>query len=237
MQSIIKKNLLRHVAIIMDGNRRWAKNKGKFLTLGYKAGIKAIHRTINFAILNKIEMLTLYAFSRENWYRPISEIKLLMKFFLKILDNDINNFNKNNIRLKFIGDTTSFNSILQKKIKLAEKSTMYNDGLILNIAANYGGRWDIIEGIKKIIKKVELKFLHIDEIQESTLENLLNTKDLIPVDLVIRTGGEYRISNFLIWQIAYSELYFTDVLWPDFNDFTFKSAIESFAKRKRRFGS
>lgn len=235
-RELLKKKL-RHVAIIMDGNRRWAKNKGRFFILGYQAGIKAVHRTINFAILNHIEVLSLYAFSRENRYRPILEVKLLMQLFLKKLDDEIANFNRNNIRVKFIGDMEYFDNLLQKKIKLAEISTINNNGLILIIAANYGGQWDIIEGIKKLIKKIKSGCLHVNEIEESTLSNVLSTKDLAPVDLVIRTGGEYRISNFLLWQIAYSELYFTDVLWPDFNDCVFKSAIEVFFKRKRRFGS
>jgi undecaprenyl diphosphate synthase len=236
MQKIIKKNTLRHVAIIMDGNRRWAKNKGILRILGHKAGVESVRRTINFAILNRIEVLTLYAFSRENWNRPMLEVRLLMTLFLQVLDNEIDNLHKYNIRLTVIGDITSFDSALQKKIKLVENLTMYNNGLILNIAANYGGRWDIIEGVKKIIEQVEIGILNPDSIEESTLSNLLSTSHLAPVDLVIRTGGEHRISNFLIWQIAYSELYFTDVLWPDFNDFVFKSAIETFFKRNRRFG-
>ncbi|MCW5196475.1 di-trans,poly-cis-decaprenylcistransferase [Buchnera aphidicola (Pemphigus obesinymphae)] len=235
-RKLLKKKL-RHVAIIMDGNRRWAKNKGRFFILGYQEGIKAVHRTINFAILNRIEVLSLYAFSRENRYRPMLELKLLMQFFLQKIDDEIANFNRNNVCVKFIGDIKYFDDLLQKKIKLAEMSTINNNGLILIIAANYGGKWDIIEGIKKIIKKIESGFLHVNEIEESTLSNVLSTKDLAPVDLVIRTGGEYRISNFLLWQIAYSELYFTDVLWPDFNDCIFKLAIEVFLKRKRRFGS
>ena len=235
-KELLKKNTLRHVAIIMDGNRRWAKNKGILRILGHKAGVEAVRRTINFAILNRIEVLTLYAFSRENWRRSILEVKLLMTLFFQVLDNEITNLHKYNIRLKVIGDITSFDSMLQKKIKLAEELTINNNGLILNIAANYGGRWDIIEGIKKIIEQVEVGVLNPDKIKESTLSDLLSTQYLAPVDLVIRTGGEHRISNFLIWQIAYSELYFTDVLWPDFNDFIFKSAIETFFKRNRRFG-
>ena len=231
-----KQNIPTHIAIIMDGNRRWAKNKGRFFILGYQEGINAVHRAINFAILNHIEVLSLYAFSRENRYRPILEVKLLMQLFLQKLDDEIANLNGNNVRVKFVGDMEYFDDLLQKKIKLAEMSTINNNGLILIIAANYGGQWDIIEGIKKIIKKIESGFLHVNEIEESTLSNVLSTRDLAPVDLVIRTGGEYRISNFLLYQLAYAELYFTSVRWPDFRKKNLYEAILDFQGRERRFG-
>ncbi|QIQ41827.1 MAG: di-trans,poly-cis-decaprenylcistransferase [Buchnera aphidicola (Microlophium carnosum)] len=226
----------RHVAIIMDGNGRWANKQGKMRILGHKEGFKAVKRAIRFSIINNLKILTLYAFSSENWNRPLSEIKSLMELFSYALDSEIKNLKKYNIRLKVIGDITYFNKKLQSSIYNAEKISLQNSGLILNIAANYGGRWDIIQGIKKIINKVQQGVLNINDIKENTFSQYLSTSQLLPVDLVIRTGGEKRISNFLLWQIAYSELYFTDVLWPDFNQCVFQHAIDSFISRERRFG-
>ncbi|QCI18220.1 di-trans,poly-cis-decaprenylcistransferase [Buchnera aphidicola (Aphis nasturtii)] len=231
-----KRKIPRHIAIIMDGNGRWAKNKGKIRIFGHKAGFNAVKKTVKFAIQNKIEILTLYTFSTENWKRPKLEITSLLKLFLFALKNEMQHLNKYNIRLKVIGDITSFNKELQSYIDHAEKITSNNNGLILNIAANYGGKWDIVEGVKKIVTDVQKGFLCINQIKEEIFSQYLCTNSLLPVDLVIRTGGEKRISNFLLWQIAYSELYFTDVLWPDFNEFIFQNAINFFSSRKRRFG-
>jgi len=231
-----EKNHLNHVAIIMDGNGRWAHQKGKMRILGHKEGFKAVKKAIKFSILKKLKILTLYAFSSENWNRPLCEIQSLMELFLFALDSEIKNFKKYNIRFKVIGDITYFNKKLQNSIYKAEEITLNNSGLILNIAANYGGRWDIIQSVKKIINQVEKGILNINTIKEETFSQNLSTKNLLPVDLVIRTGGEKRISNFLLWQIAYSELYFTDVLWPDFNSEVFQHAIDSFLSRERRFG-
>ncbi|QCI19806.1 MAG: polyprenyl diphosphate synthase [Buchnera aphidicola (Brevicoryne brassicae)] len=231
-----KKENLHHVAIIMDGNRRWAKKKGIMCFLGHKEGFKALKKAVKFAIMNNIEILTLYAFSSENRNRPVLEVNALMELFLFALNNEINNLQRYNIQLKIIGDITYFNNNLQKKIIQVEKITLKNSGLILNIAANYGGRWDIIQSVKKIIEKVQKGILKVEQIKESTLSKHLSTSHLSPVDLVIRTGGEKRISNFLLWQIAYSEFYFTDVLWPDFNQYIFQNAIDFFISRERRFG-
>jgi len=225
-----------HVAIIMDGNGRWAHQKGKMRILGHKEGFKAVKKAIKFSILKNLKILTLYAFSSENWNRPLYEIQSLMELFLFALDSEIENFKKYNIRFKVIGDITYFNKKLQNSIYKAEQITLNNSGLILNIAANYGGRWDIIQSVKKIINKVEKGILNANTIKEETISQNLSTRKLLPVDLVIRTGGEKRISNFLLWQIAYSELYFTDVLWPDFNSDIFQDAIDSFLSRERRFG-
>ncbi|MCU4136986.1 di-trans,poly-cis-decaprenylcistransferase [Buchnera aphidicola (Sitobion miscanthi)] len=225
-----------HVAIIMDGNGRWANQQGKIRILGHKEGFKAVRKAIKFSIKKKIKILTLYAFSSENWNRPSCEINSLMELFLFALDSEIKNLKKYNIKLKVIGDITYFNKKLQKSIYNAEQLTLNNTGLILNIAANYGGRWDIIKGVKKIINKVQQGVLQINNIKENTLTQHLSTRKLLPVDLVIRTGGEKRISNFLLWEIAYSELYFTDVLWPDFDHNIFQNAINSFISRERRFG-
>lgn len=235
-QKIFQKKIPRHIAIIMDGNGRWAKKRGKIRTFGHKVGFKAVKETVKFAVKNKIKILTLYTFSSENWHRPKLEVISLLKLFLFALKNEINNLNKYNICLKVIGDLTVFNEELQSCIYNAEKITLNNSGLILNIAANYGGKWDIVEGVKKIITDVQNGYLDKDEIKEEVFSKYLSTNSLFPVDLLIRTGGEKRISNFLLWQIAYSELYFTDVLWPDFDQFVFQDAINYFNTRNRSFG-
>lgn len=232
----IKEENLRHVAIIMDGNGRWAEKRGKIRTLGHKEGFKTARKIVKFAVENNIEILTLYAFSKENWKRPKLEIIALMKLFFFALKSEIKNLNKYNIRLKIIGDISSFNERLQNYIYKVEKKTLNNTGLILNIAANYSGRWDITQGVKKVIKAVQKGFLNIEQIQEQNFSQYLSTSELLPVDLVVRTGGEKRISNFFLWQIAYSELYFTDILWPDFNQRDFQHAINYFFTRERRFG-
>lgn len=225
-----------HVAIIMDGNGRWAHRQGKMRFLGHQEGFKAVKKAIKFSITHNLKILTLYAFSSENWNRPLSEIKSLMELFSFALDSEIKNLKKFNIRLKVIGDITCFNKKLQNSIYSAEQITSNNTGLVLNIAANYGGRWDIVQSVNKIINKVQKGILHANKIKENTISQYLSTSKLLPVDLVIRTGGEKRISNFLLWQIAYSELYFTDVLWPDFDHHIFQHAIDSFMSRERRFG-
>ncbi|QCI23784.1 di-trans,poly-cis-decaprenylcistransferase [Buchnera aphidicola (Macrosiphoniella sanborni)] len=226
----------RHIAIIMDGNRRWAKKKGKICIIGHRAGFEALKKAIKFALLKNLEILTVYAFSRENWNRSLFEVEYLMELFSFLLESEMNNFKKYNIRFKVMGDVKLFNKKLQNIIYQAEKITLNNNGLILNIAANYGGRWDIIQSVKKIINKVQKGVLQINKIKEDTFSQYLSTNELLPVDLVIRTGGEKRISNFLLWQIAYSELYFTDILWPDFDQNVFQDAIDSFKLRERRFG-
>ncbi|MCV2518647.1 MAG: polyprenyl diphosphate synthase [Candidatus Lightella neohaematopini] len=230
-------NIPKHIAIIMDGNRRWAKIRGKLSIFGHKRGVQSAKRAIEFAITNNFNVLTLYAFSSENWNRPISEVKSLMNLFKYSLKNGIYNLHNKKVKLKIIGDTSKFEKTLKKLIYNSEKLTKNNNGLNLNIAINYGGRWDIIQGIKKIINKVQKGLIHPNQINEQTLCQVISMNDLDPVDLVIRTGGEYRISNFLLWQIAYSELFFTDVLWPDFDENIFFNAIKFFSQRNRRFGT
>ncbi|AWH90543.1 di-trans,poly-cis-decaprenylcistransferase [Buchnera aphidicola (Melanaphis sacchari)] len=232
----IKKINLHHIAIIMDGNGRWAQKRGKIRTLGHKEGFKTVKKIIKFSIEKKIKILTLYAFSTENWKRPRLEVIELMNLFLFALKKEIKNINKYNIQLKIIGNVDSFSKNLKNYIYQSEKITSNNTGLILNIAANYGGRWDILEGIKKIILAIEKGDLKVSQIKEKKFSQYLSTANLLPVDLVIRTGGEKRISNFLLWEIAYSELYFTDILWPDFSVLDFEEAINFFISRKRRFG-
>lgn len=226
----------RHVAIIMDGNGRWAKNQGKLRISGHKAGVKSVRRAVSFAVSNNLEALTLYAFSSENWSRPPQEVTALMELFVWALDSEVKSLHKHNVRLRVIGDTSRFSPRIQERIRRSETLTANNSGLTLNIAANYGGRWDIIEGVKKLAEQVQEGLLRPDQITEESLTSQLCMQELAPVDLVIRTGGEHRISNFLLWQIAYAEFYFTDVLWPDFDEHVFEGALNAFSLRERRFG-
>ncbi|PLK59136.1 (2E,6E)-farnesyl- diphosphate-specific ditrans,polycis-undecaprenyl-diphosphate synthase [Candidatus Palibaumannia cicadellinicola] len=225
-----------HIAIIMDGNGRWAKKQGKLRIFGHQAGIKSVRRAVSFAVNHHFNALTLYAFSRENWNRPTQEVSALMELFVCALDNEVKSLHKHNVRLKIIGDIGRFGMSLQERISYSEKLTSNNNGLTLNIAANYGGRWDIIQGVKQIAIQVQDGLLLPHEIDENILCRYVCMNELAPVDLVIRTGGEHRISNFLLWQIAYAELFFTDVLWPDFDDVVFENALNAFAQRERRFG-
>ena len=227
----------RHVAIIMDGNGRWAKRQGKIRAFGHKAGAKSVRRSVSFAANNGIEALTLYAFSSENWNRPAQEVSALMELFVWALDSEVKSLHRHNVRLRIIGDTGRFNARLQERIRKAEALTSNNTGLTLNIAANYGGRWDIIQGVQRLAEQVKQGHLSPEAITEDMLNEQICMHELAPVDLVIRTGGEHRISNFLLWQIAYAELYFTDVLWPDFDEQDFKGALHAFANRERRFGA
>lgn len=226
----------RHVAIIMDGNGRWAKNQGKLRISGHKAGVKSVRRAVSFAVSRKLDALTLYAFSSENWNRPQQEVLALMELFVWALDSEVKSLHKHNVRLKIIGDISRFNNRLQERIRRAEELTQQNNGLTLNIAANYGGRWDIIHGVRQIAEQVQEGLLRPEQIEEETLGTHLCLNDMAPVDLVIRTGGEHRISNFLLWQVAYAEFWFTDTLWPDFDEQVFEGALNAFAQRERRFG-
>lgn len=237
LQNLSSKKLPKHVAIIMDGNGRWAKIRGRLRIVGYQAGCDAVRRAVRFAINYQLDALTLYAFSSENWKRPDQEIDFLMRLFAQALDNEIRELHKNNVKLRIIGDINRFSTELQKSIRHSEQLTFGNNGLTLNIAANYGGRWDIIQGVKQLAIKVQKGMLHPNQIDEDALCKCVCMNELAPVDLVIRTGGECRISNFLLWQIAYAELFFTDVLWPDFNDVIFEGALHAFMRRERRFGS
>lgn len=226
----------RHVAIIMDGNGRWAKQQGKMRVFGHQNGIKAVRSAVNFAAKYGIEVLTLYAFSSENWRRPQEEVSVLMTLFMKALDSEVKKLHKNNIRLKVIGDKSQFSDVLQQRIREAEVLTAQNSGLILNIAANYGGYWDITQATQKVALKVKLGELAVTDITPEYFQALLVTEDQPQVDLLIRTSGEQRISNFLLWQIAYAELFFSPVLWPDFNEQSFSEAIIAYQQRDRRFG-
>ncbi|WP_294912128.1 (2E,6E)-farnesyl-diphosphate-specific ditrans,polycis-undecaprenyl-diphosphate synthase [Tatumella sp. UBA2305] len=228
--------LPRHVAIIMDGNGRWAKKQGKLRISGHRAGAKAVRRAVRFAVAKEMEALTLYAFSSENWNRPEPEVSALMELFLWALDSEVKSLHKHNVRLKVIGDVKRFSPRIQERIRLAESLTAENSGLTLNIAANYGGRWDIVDGVRKLAHLVKQGDLAPEDISEQLLGDELCLCKLSPVDLVIRTGGEHRISNFLLWQVAYAEFYFSDVLWPDFDEHVFQGALDAFSIRERRFG-
>ena len=226
----------RHVAIIMDGNGRWAQKRGLPRVAGHKAGVETVRSVIQVCVEKGIEVVTMFAFSSENWRRPKKEVSLLMGLFLAALQREVKKLHKNDVQLKIVGDVTAFDNKIQEQILKAETLTKDNKTLVLNIAANYGGQWDIAQSVKKLALKVEAGELTADDINSDLIEQNLSMSDLPEPDLFIRTGGEQRISNFLIWQLAYSELYFTDTLWPDFNRDAFEEALTSFAGRQRRFG-
>ncbi|MBL4631264.1 MAG: di-trans,poly-cis-decaprenylcistransferase, partial [Paraglaciecola sp.] len=219
-----------------DGNGRWAKQKGKIRTFGHRAGVKAVRASVSYALKHDVKVLTLFAFSSENWNRPAEEVGVLMELFKMVLGSEVKKLHKNNVKLKVIGDTSRFDPKLVSKIKQAESLTENNSSLVLNIAANYGGRWDIVNATKKLITQVQSGDLDIADIDENVFTQHACAADLPAVDLLIRTGGEKRISNFLLWQIAYAELYFSDIFWPDFNEAAFQLAVDDFADRQRRFG-
>lgn len=229
-------NIPQHVAIIMDGNGRWAKQKGKMRIFGHKNGIKAVRDAVAYARKVGIKVLTLYAFSSENWNRPEQEVSALMNLFMQALDLEVKKLHKNNIKLTILGDITGFSDALQQKIHQAETLTENNDALTLNIAANYGGCWDIVQATRQLAQQVKDGQLAVSDINAEIFRQHLVTKSQPLVDLLIRTSGEQRISNFLLWQIAYAELYFTEVLWPDFNEKEFEKAMIAYQQRHRRFG-
>ena len=229
-------NTPKHVAIIMDGNGRWAQKKGSARIVGHKAGVETVRSVVQICVEKGIEVVTLFAFSSENWRRPEKEVTLLMSLFLAALQREVKKLHKNDVQLRIVGDVSAFDKKIQEQIKKSEALTKDNKTLILNIAANYGGQWDITQSVKHLASLVEVGELKAEEITSELIEQNLCMNDLPEPDLFIRTGGEERISNFLIWQLAYSELYFTDTLWPDFDRQAFEAALDSFAGRQRRFG-
>lgn len=234
LQNISKKSVPAHVAIIMDGNGRWAKSRGKPRIFGHKAGVEAVRQAVSFACKNGIKVLTLFAFSSENWRRPDDEVSGLMELFTWALGSEVSKLNESNVRLRIIGDRNVFSENFRRKIAEAENKTAGNDRLLLNVALNYGGRWEIVNALQKIAGKINSGELAAGDISEQLLtDNLEIPQD---VDLLIRTGGEKRISNFLLWQLAYSEMFIPDVLWPEFTEEVFKEAVDYFASRERRFG-
>lgn len=236
LQTLLTLQRPRHVAIIMDGNGRWAKQRHLPRIAGHQAGIEAVRGIVRGCAAKGIDTLTLFAFSSENWRRPEQEVSMLMDLFLKALQREVRRLHERNVRLRIIGERRAFSKKLQERIEQAEALTRDNSGLNLVIAANYGGRWDIVEAARQLAKRVVAGELTADAISPELFASYLSLADLPEPDLFIRTGGEQRISNFLLWQLAYTELYFTDTLWPDFDAAAFDAALGSFARRQRRLG-
>jgi len=230
------KKIPQHIAIIMDGNGRWAQAQGKGRVAGHKAGVDSVRAVVKGARKAEVKALTLFAFSSENWQRPEKEVSVLMDLFMFVLTKEVKRLHKNNIRFQVIGDLSRFSDKLQKSIIKSEELTADNTGLVLSVAANYGGRWDIANAAKQLANQVKNNEMSLDDINENSLHEHTCLAQLPALDLLIRTGGDYRISNFLLWQSAYAEFYFTDVLWPDFNEDELTQAIDVFDQRERRFG-
>jgi len=225
-----------HVAIVMDGNGRWAQQHGFKRHAGHKEGVKSVRKVVERAAHAKVKILTLFAFSSENWRRPREEVGLLMDLFMLALKQEIKRLQRNNVQLRIIGDLSRFSPELQASMAKAEADTANNSGLILQVAANYGGRWDMTQAVRSLAQQIKNGSVEPDSITEQRISAELSFPDLADPDLFIRTGGEQRLSNFLLWQSAYAELYFTDVLWPDFDDTEFDAALSAYSSRQRRFG-
>ncbi|MFW5426113.1 MAG: isoprenyl transferase [Methylophagaceae bacterium] len=229
-------NVPQHIAIIMDGNGRWAKQRRQPRFMGHRAGVKAVENIVKHCAELGVGVLSLFAFSSENWRRPNKEVSLLMELFALSLKQQAKRLHKNNIRLQIVGDISKFSTGLQKQITQAEELTANNSGLIINIAANYGGQWDITQAVQKVAEKVQSGQLNAADITEELIAGELTTASISDPDLFIRTGGEQRVSNFMLWQMAYTEFYFSETLWPDFDAEQLNKAILSFNQRERRFG-
>jgi undecaprenyl diphosphate synthase len=228
--------LPKHIAIIMDGNGRWAKKRFLPRIAGHKAGVDAVRQAVKCCVENKIEVLTLFAFSSENWRRPEQEVDYLMGLFISALERESKKLHEQNIQLRIIGDRSRFDEKLQQQMFKAEQLTQNNTGLKLVIAANYGGQWDICESMRQLMIAIQNGQLSTQDISPELVQSKLATFDLPNADLLIRTSGEQRISNFMLWQLAYAELYFTNVFWPDFDAKEFEKALAFYANRERRFG-
>ena len=226
----------RHIAIIMDGNGRWAQNRGLLRAAGHQAGFKATRKIVESCGKRQIQALTLFAFSSENWQRPESEVGWLMDLFLRALQSEVDKLQANNVRIRFIGERSAFSKKLQQEMQRAETLTTDNTGLKLSIAVNYGGRWDIVNAARQLAAEVATGEKQVADITIDSFSQYVCAADCGEPDLFIRTGGETRISNYLLWQLAYTEMYFTDVLWPDFSDTDLAKAVDQFATRQRRFG-
>jgi undecaprenyl diphosphate synthase len=229
-------SLPRHIAIIMDGNGRWARTRLLPRYVGHREGVKSVRRAVEACIDRHVEVLTLFAFSSENWRRPSEEVSLIMDLFVQTLKKEVASLNRNGVRLRFIGDRSAFSDKLCYLIAEAEQETSANSRLDLVIAANYGGQWDISQAVRKLALRVQAGELAPQDINPDAIAAEVALAELPPPDLFIRTGGERRISNFLLWQLAYTELYFTDVLWPAFDEKELESALLWYANRQRRFG-
>jgi len=226
----------KHIIIIMDGNGRWAEQNGLTRSAGHKAGVKVLRNLIEHAVQLELKILTVYAFSRENWQRPKKEVELLLDLFISSLESEVKDLHENNIKLNFIGETDRFSEKLKKSMSKSESLTSSNSKLTLNVALNYSGRWDIYNALLSIIDDMTAKKITKNDVDEELINTKLSLANYDEPDLLIRTGGEKRLSNYLLWQIAYTELYFTNTLWPDFNTDQFDLALDWYAKRQRRFG-
>lgn len=225
-----------HLAIVMDGNGRWARRRGQPRSFGHRAGQKAVRTTVGYCLRHGIAALTLFAFSSENWKRPDAEVGALMDLFLKALDKEIDELHKNDVRVRFVGELAAFSDAIRTRMEAAAARTANNAKLVLNICVSYGGRWDAAQAARRAAEAVARGELDPSAIDEATLAPYYCLSDLPPPDLFIRTGGEHRISNFLLWQLAYTELYFTDTLWPDVDADELDRALDDYAHRERRFG-
>ncbi|WP_299000607.1 isoprenyl transferase [Flagellimonas sp. S174] len=236
LEDVNKNRLPKHVAIIMDGNGRWAKQRGRLRVFGHENGVDAVRNTVESCAKLGIDFLTLYAFSTENWNRPKLEVETLMKLLVSSLRKELDTLNKNNIRLRAIGNINTLPSKAQKELSEVIAKTEKNSGMTLTLALSYGSREELKTAIKEISSKVKNNIISLENIDETVINTHLYTHFMPDVDLLIRTSGECRISNFLLWQIAYAELYFIDVFWPDFSEHHLVEAILSYQNRERRFG-
>jgi len=231
-----KSAIPQHVAVIMDGNGRWAKSRGLPRIAGHRKGVERVRDMVSACVEKGVKHLTLFAFSSENWRRPAQEVQLLKEIFLAALQNEIRKLHKNNVRFRVIGEVERFGEKIVSRIRQAEMLTHDNSALTLTIAANYGGRWDIAQACAELARRAVRGEIDPGSITEESLEPFLSLAGVPEPDLFIRTGGEQRVSNFLLWQLAYTEMYFTPVLWPDFDRTQFEQALASYAGRQRRFG-
>ena len=229
-------NIPTHIAIIMDGNGRWAKKRGLPRSAGHKRGVETVRKVVEACVEVGVKYLTLYTFSTENWNRPKDEVSTLMRLIVKSLHKETKELHSNNIRLTVIGNKESLPLVVQKELDEAIKMTAGNTKMVLNLALSYSGRWELIEAIKHVARLVKDSVIEVDDIDETLISRNLNTAEMPDPELIIRSGGEFRISNFLLWQIAYSEVFITDVLWPEFTRQHLFDAIKDFQHRERRFG-
>jgi len=228
--------LPRHLAVIMDGNGRWAKQRQRPRTLGHRAGARAVRTIVEHCLERGIPALTLFAFSSENWNRPEDEVGALMRLFLRVLESEVEELTRRQVHLRFIGERTRFPEAIRTRMAAAEAVALPAPRLTLTLAAGYGGRADITAAARRLAERVQAGTLRPDQIDEAAMAEAMSLADLPPPDLFIRTGGERRISNFLLWQLAYTELWFTDVLWPDVDATLLDAALADYARRERRFG-
>lgn len=236
MNHLLKEHLPKHLAIIMDGNGRWAKAKGKPRAFGHEAGFRAVRSIVEACARLEIPYLTLYAFSTENWFRPKKEVDILMRILLSALKSELETMQKNNIKLQTVGGISTLPGVILEELERVVEQTSQNTGMVLTLALSYGGREELVSMAKDLAEKVKNGLIHEQDIDESVVNEHLYTAEMPDVDLLIRTSGEMRISNFLLWQSAYAELYFTERYWPDFREEHLLEALTDYQNRERRFG-